>query len=304
MHRFARVVAVALMAALMGTLAVSTSTASAQQQTIAEIAAATPDLSTTVWALGLAAENGHPEFLDALVNPAAGITVFAPTNAAWESTYIQDMTFYEAAMADPAGVLAELLAYHVLPVEKSAANLVVQRSAKTLQGGAVSISLRDGSYYVDNAKLAVVDIDASNGVVHVVSKVLEPSVDAPTPNQQGSFAAPAVGTHDTAAAVPATTNQQGSFTAPSASTNAAAEPVALANTGQDSIPLFVVAALLMMLGAVVLSARDRREFAVVAARISKPVALHPFEWPEAPQTPRSSTFTDELDRDPTDTPRY
>lgn len=314
MHRFARVVASAVLVALLGTFAVS-APASAQEQTIAEIAVATPDLSTTVWALGLAAENGHPELLDALVNPAAGITVFAPTNAAWNTTYTDDMTFYDAAMADPAGVLAELLAYHVVGAEKTAANLIVQRTAKTLQGGTVSISLRDGTYYVDNAKLTAVDIAASNGVVHVIDKVLVPMVDAPTPNQQGTFAAPSVGHTSTAAAAtaagisPATAPVIAAAATTPASTAASAEPVALANTGQESLPLFVIAALLMMFGAVVLMARDRYEFAVVAARVGKPVQLQPFSWPEVPAAPEArsarshSTFADELSRTQVDSDR-
>lgn len=300
MHRIARVVATALMAMVLAASVAVGSTASAQDQSIGEIAIATPDLSTTVWALGLAADNGHPEFLDAVLNPAANITVFAPTNAAWESTYIDDTTFYQAAEADPAGVLAELLGYHVLPVRKTAANLIVQRTAATLQGGSVEVSLRNGAYYVDNARLAAVDIAASNGIVHVIDKVLVPTVDAVSPNQAGSFEVNV--TTDASIAVAAADHgeQQGTYTAPSASTPASAagsaEPMALANTGQDSIPLFVVAALLMMLGAVVLLSRDRRELSLVKARIDAPAKLTSFSWPEAPDRPNHSTFSDALER--------
>ena len=72
--------------------------------------------------------------------------------------------------------------------------------------------------------------------------------------------------------------------------------MALANTGTESVPLFVAAALLMMLGAVVLLGRDRRELAVVNARINKPTQLSNFSWPEAPSMPEHSAFSDEIER--------
>jgi uncharacterized surface protein with fasciclin (FAS1) repeats len=48
------------------------------------------------------------------------------------------------------------------------------KAAKTLQGGTVKISVKDGAAYVDGAKILTTDIDASNGVIHVIDSVILP----------------------------------------------------------------------------------------------------------------------------------
>ncbi|MFN9602849.1 MAG: fasciclin domain-containing protein, partial [Planctomycetota bacterium] len=63
--------------------------------------------------------------------------------------------------------------YHVVEGRVYSEDVVATKAAKTLQGGSITVSLKDG-VYVDNAKVLKTDIDASNGVIHVINKVLLP----------------------------------------------------------------------------------------------------------------------------------
>lgn len=287
MHRFARGVAfgVVTLTLIASTLtAFATSNAAAQSgQTIADIAVDTADLSTLVTALSAAADGGGTDFLTPASDPGASLTVFAPTNAAFAA--LGDTL--DAALADPAGLLSTVLANHVVTSEKSAAALIAQRSVTAINGEQLQITNRDGVYYIGDAKLVLTDIQASNGVVHVIDAVLVPALPGETPVQNGTFDTPSVEAPAAAAeAAPAAAGADSTAT----------ESMALANTGSESVPLFVAAALLMMLGAVVLLGRDRRELAVVNARINKPTQLSNFSWPEAPSMPEHSAFSDELER--------
>jgi uncharacterized surface protein with fasciclin (FAS1) repeats len=67
-----------------------------------------------------------------------------------------------------------VLLYHVVKGKVTASQVVKLTSAKTLQGTAVSIRVRGGSVYVDGAKVTTPDVMASNGVIHVINKVLIP----------------------------------------------------------------------------------------------------------------------------------
>ena len=79
---------------------------------IADIALGDPQFSTLVTALSAASSAGAIDFLGAVSNPDADLTVFAPTNAAFQAL---DPAVLDAALADPAGLLTDVLAYHVVP---------------------------------------------------------------------------------------------------------------------------------------------------------------------------------------------
>ena len=98
------------------------------------------------------------------------LTVFAPTDAAFAKVPKATLA---ALGKDPAKLKAVLL-YHVVSGKVTAAKVVKLRSAKTLQGSAVTIAVRNGSVYVSGAKVVTPDVMASNGVIHVVNKVLLP----------------------------------------------------------------------------------------------------------------------------------
>jgi uncharacterized surface protein with fasciclin (FAS1) repeats len=116
----------------------------------------------------------------------AGLTVFAPTNAAFNSLATQlglaDGPALVAAL--PKEALASILSYHVLPARKSAADLTsggaTQDTIYTFDGAVTKLNLTTTSgvaikdAVLTEAKVTTADVAATNGVVHIVDKVLVP----------------------------------------------------------------------------------------------------------------------------------
>jgi uncharacterized surface protein with fasciclin (FAS1) repeats len=100
----------------------------------------------------------------------ARYTVFAPTDAAFAKV---PKATLRALAADKAKLRAVLL-YHVVAGRVTAAKVTKLRSAKTLNGATVQIRVRGGMVYVNGAKVVKPDVSASNGVIHVINKVLIP----------------------------------------------------------------------------------------------------------------------------------
>jgi uncharacterized surface protein with fasciclin (FAS1) repeats len=97
-------------------------------------------------------------------------TVFAPTNEAFAA--LPEGTL-EALLQDPE-TLTSILLYHVVAGEVKAEQVVNLTSAETLNGASVSIAVENGSVKVDDATVIATDVDAANGVVHVIDAVLLP----------------------------------------------------------------------------------------------------------------------------------
>lgn len=100
------------------------------------------------------------------------LTVFAPTDEAFAA--LPKGTVEDLLKPENKDKLASILKYHVVEGRVYSEDVVATKAAKTLQGGSITVSLKDG-VYVDNAKVLKTDIDASNGVIHVINKVLLPS---------------------------------------------------------------------------------------------------------------------------------
>jgi uncharacterized surface protein with fasciclin (FAS1) repeats len=98
--------------------------------------------------------------------------VFAPTDAAFAAL---PEGIVATLLEDPTGDLAQILLYHVVGSEVMAKDLVSGQSIATLNGEEITITSKDGSFYVDNAKISVADIKADNGVVHVIDAVMIPT---------------------------------------------------------------------------------------------------------------------------------
>ena len=135
-----------------------------QDKNIVELAVGTESLSTLVTAVKAAG----------LVETLAGegpFTVFAPTN--------------DAFAALPAGVLEDLLkpenkqsliavlTYHVVGAKVMSTDLSDGQTAATVQGEEIEVNLQDG-VKISGAKVTMADIEASNGVVHVIDQVILP----------------------------------------------------------------------------------------------------------------------------------
>jgi uncharacterized surface protein with fasciclin (FAS1) repeats len=117
---------------------------------------------------------------------AAGLTVFAPTNAAFNTLATQlglaDGPALVAAL--PKEALASILSYHVLPAKKTAAELTsggaTQATIYSFDGSAATVRVNTtsgvaiGDAVLTEAKVTSANVAATNGVVHIVDKVLVP----------------------------------------------------------------------------------------------------------------------------------
>ena len=97
-------------------------------------------------------------------------TVFAPTGRAFAKV---PKTTLNALKRDKAKLRAVLL-YHVAKGKLTAAKVVKRRSIKTLNGQRVRVRVRDGKVFVGGARVTTPDVAASNGVIHVINRVLIP----------------------------------------------------------------------------------------------------------------------------------
>ena len=97
-------------------------------------------------------------------------TVFAPTDAAFAK--VPDATL--KALGKDKAKLRSVLLYHVAKGKLTAAKVVKRESVKTLQGQRVRIRVRDDKVFVGGARVTTADVGASNGVIHVINKVLIP----------------------------------------------------------------------------------------------------------------------------------
>jgi uncharacterized surface protein with fasciclin (FAS1) repeats len=98
-------------------------------------------------------------------------TVFAPTDDAFSKLPAGTV---EGLLKDPEALKAILL-YHVVSGKVTSDQVVGMTSADTVGGPAIKISVKDGSVYLnDTVKVVTTDIEASNGVIHVIDGVLLP----------------------------------------------------------------------------------------------------------------------------------
>jgi len=97
-------------------------------------------------------------------------TVFAPTDAAFDKLPAGTV---ESLLQDPEA-LAAILTYHVVPGRVTAADVVTLTSAATVNGQSVSIEVNGGTVRVGGAIVTATDIQASNGIIHVIDTVLLP----------------------------------------------------------------------------------------------------------------------------------
>ncbi|MGD2078247.1 MAG: fasciclin domain-containing protein, partial [Chloroflexota bacterium] len=140
-------------------------TAEADAQSIVDIAVADGRFTTLVAAVEAA---GLAETLSG----EGQFTVFAPTDDAFAA--LPEGTV-ESLLEDPEGALTDILLYHVVDGAVPAETVVTLDSATTLQGEDVSIAVVDGGVVLnDSANVIITDIEASNGIIHVIDSVIMP----------------------------------------------------------------------------------------------------------------------------------
>lgn len=146
------------------------------------------DLITTAVAAGsfttLAAALKAGDLVAALKS-AGPFTVFAPTDAAFAK--LPEGTVASLLKPENKKALQAILTYHVVAGRAFSEAVVKTKTAKTLQGQAVKFSIRNGAAYVNDAKILKTDINASNGVIHVIDSVIMPPKAKPTATDKASM---------------------------------------------------------------------------------------------------------------------
>lgn len=154
--------------------------ASTDPENIVEIASASDDFETLVSALSSA------ELVEA-IRDAEGITVLAPTDAAFEK--LDQRALANTVRNDPTGRLADVLKYHVIPERLTAAELVQRRFVTTLDGQRLQINITGAGLSINDAGIGAADIGAENGIIHAIDTVLIPAKRnvAETAREAGTF---------------------------------------------------------------------------------------------------------------------
>lgn len=98
-------------------------------------------------------------------------TVFAPTDAAFAA--LPAGTVETLLKPENKDQLVGILTYHVVPGAVKSSDLSEGMTAATVQGAPVTFSLKDGAM-INDATITTADIEASNGVIHVIDKVIMP----------------------------------------------------------------------------------------------------------------------------------
>lgn len=138
-----------------------------QQLDIVETAMAADNFTTLVAAVKAAG------LVDALKGEGP-FTVFAPTDEAFAE--LPEATL-KALLADPEK-LASILTYHVVEGAVSSDKVVKLDAAQTLNGRSVAISTGKDKVMINDAEVIATDIVCSNGIIHVIDRVILPTMEA------------------------------------------------------------------------------------------------------------------------------
>jgi len=157
-------IAAAALATASSTSAAKTAkTTTANQTNIVQTAAAAGQFKTLV---SLVKQAG----LAGALSRRGALTVFAPTDAAFAKVPKKTL----AALAKNKAELKAVLLYHVVKGNVTAAQASMLTSAKTLEGASLPIRVSGSKVYVGGAQVIKANIMASNGIIHVINKVLIP----------------------------------------------------------------------------------------------------------------------------------
>lgn len=100
-------------------------------------------------------------------------TVFAPTDAAFSAIQKDVDTLLKP---ENKAKLANILTYHVVAGKTMAADLKDGQELTTVQGSKLKVSVKNGKVMVGDANVTSTDVQASNGVIHVIDKVVMPKM--------------------------------------------------------------------------------------------------------------------------------
>jgi uncharacterized surface protein with fasciclin (FAS1) repeats len=164
---------------LVATLAVAGAAAAPVAASAATAQSSPARASTSKTIVGVASGDARFSTLVKLVKSAGlagtlskgSYTVFAPTNAAFAK--VPKATL--AALGRDKAKLKAVLLYHVVQGRVPASKVVTLKSAKTLNGASVKVAVKGKSVFLNGStKVTRTDVEASNGIIHVIDKMLLP----------------------------------------------------------------------------------------------------------------------------------
>ncbi len=106
------------------------------------------------------------------------LTVFAPTDEAFAN--LPAGTVESLLKPENKEKLAAILAFHVVPGRVFSGDVLSKKELKTVQGGTLTAAMKNGAATINGVKLLTTDIDASNGVIHVIDGVMLPAATVKT----------------------------------------------------------------------------------------------------------------------------
>jgi len=154
-----------LIASFIGLVALSSISFAGEKKDIVDTAVAAGSFKTLVAAVQAAG----------LVETLKGegpFTVFAPTDEAFAK--LPAGTVEELLKPENKQKLVDILTYHVVAGKVMAAD-VKTMEAKTVQGSSAAVKVADGKVTIDKANVVKTDIEATNGVIHVIDAVIMPA---------------------------------------------------------------------------------------------------------------------------------
>lgn len=154
-----------LIVSLFGLIALSSVSFAEDKKDIVDTAVAAGKFNTLVAAVKAAG------LVDTLKGKGP-FTVFAPTDEAFAK--LPAGTVEELLKPENKKKLTDILTYHVVAGKVMAAD-VKTMEAKTVQGSSAAIKVADGKVTIDKATVVKTDIEASNGVIHVIDAVIMPA---------------------------------------------------------------------------------------------------------------------------------
>lgn len=147
-----------------------TKTSTAASGNVVDVAAANGSFKTLTAALKAAG-------LDKALASEGPFTIFAPTDEAFAA--LPEGTVEELLKPENRDTLIAILTYHVVPGENTSKTLK-SGEAETLEGAAVEVKVSSNGVMVNDANVVKADIPASNGVIHVIDKVIMPPIEPPS----------------------------------------------------------------------------------------------------------------------------
>jgi uncharacterized surface protein with fasciclin (FAS1) repeats len=166
-----QIIGIMMIAVLLGSPGVF----AAKEPTIADIVVGATEAGEPQFTILLAALDSNPELAERLSSNGK-VTVFAPTDAAFLDL-LDELTLTAEQLLANTELVATVLEYHVVPGNRDAAEVLESDKLRTLSKGFLHVDAENGALVDANNRVAnIIDtnIMASNGIIHVIDRVVLP----------------------------------------------------------------------------------------------------------------------------------